>query len=78
MNTPNDPVLVRHIQACLEQFAHPSLQESYDNCGLQVGNPDQSVSGILYSLDVTLGILNEALEGVAIWWWPIIPLFLGA
>ena len=62
MNTPNDPVLVRHIQACLEQFAHPSLQESYDNCGLQVGNPDQSVSGILYSLDVTLGILNEALE----------------
>lgn len=62
MKTSNDPLLVRHIQACLEQFAHPSLQESYDNCGLQVGNPEQAVSGILYSLDVTLGVLNEAME----------------
>lgn len=62
MNTSGASIRVRDIQASLEQFAHPSLQESYDNCGLQVGNPDQAISGILFSLDVTPGILLEARE----------------
>lgn len=39
-----------------------SLQESYDNAGLQIGNPEMPVSAVLVCLDVTEEILNEALE----------------
>ena len=53
---------VRDIAAAIEDFAPKSLQESYDNAGLQVGNPDATVSGILLCLDVTEDIVREAEE----------------
>jgi len=53
---------VRDIAAAIEDFAPKSLQESYDNAGLQVGNPDATVSGILLCLDVTEDIVCEAEE----------------
>ncbi|MPM15048.1 GTP cyclohydrolase 1 type 2 [bioreactor metagenome] len=40
-----------------------SVQESYDNCGLQIGNPDNEISGILYSLDVTMQAVDLAVSG---------------
>ena len=52
---------VRDIASAIEEFAPRHLQESYDNAGLQVGDPDAEVSGVLLCLDVTEEILAEAL-----------------
>ena len=52
---------VKEIAAAIEEFAPRSLQESYDNAGLQVGDPDAEVSAVLLCLDVTEDILNEAI-----------------
>ena len=46
----------------LEEFAPLSLQESYDNAGLLVGNGDAGVSKILISLDVTEEVIEEAIK----------------
>lgn len=48
--------LTRH----LESFAPASLQESYDNSGLIVGDPNAKVTGVLVSLDCTEAIIDEA------------------
>ena len=37
------------------------LQEEWDNCGLQVGDPDTEATGALLCLDVTEAILDEAI-----------------
>ena len=53
---------VRDIAAAIENFAPKSLQEDYDNAGLQVGDPEMEVSAVLLCLDVTEEILKEAIE----------------
>lgn len=53
-------ITVKDIAAAIEEFAPKRLQESYDNAGLQVGNPDMPVSAVLLCLDVTPEILDEA------------------
>jgi dinuclear metal center YbgI/SA1388 family protein len=40
----------------------PALQESYDNCGLLVGDPASEITGVLVCLDVTEDVLNESIE----------------
>ena len=45
----------------LENLAHPSLQESYDNCGLITGNELAECTGILVALDATEAVIAEAL-----------------
>lgn len=50
------------ISAAIEAFAPLSLQESYDNAGLQVGLPDAEVHAVLLCLDVTEEVVREALE----------------
>lgn len=52
---------VKDIAAAIEDFAPKGLQESYDNAGLQVGDPEMEVTAALLCLDVTEDILNEAL-----------------
>ena len=52
---------VRDIIGILEAFAPPVYQESYDNCGLQVGNTADAVTGVLLTLDVTEAVLDEAV-----------------
>ncbi len=52
---------VKDIAAAIEDFAPKGLQESYDNAGLQVGDPDMEVTAALLCLDVTEDILNEAM-----------------
>ncbi len=47
---------------CLEQFAPPSLQESYDNSGLQVGDLHAEVTGVYIALDCTSEVIQEALN----------------
>lgn len=55
-------IKVKDISRAIEAFAPLALQESYDNAGLQVGNPDAPVSAILLCLDVTEETLKEARE----------------
>lgn len=53
---------IAEIIRVLEQIAPPSLQESYDNSGLIVGEKSQEVSGVLISLDCIEETVNEAIE----------------
>jgi len=53
---------INEILKSLEAFAPRSLQESYDNAGLLVGNSEINCTGILISLDVTEAVVEEALE----------------
>jgi dinuclear metal center YbgI/SA1388 family protein len=53
---------VREITDVLEAFAPLALQESYDNAGLLVGDPDMEVKGLLVTLDVTSEVLKEAMQ----------------
>lgn len=53
---------VKDIATAIERFAPLSLRESWDNPGLQVGNPEMNVCGILLCLDVTEEIIDEAIR----------------
>ena len=53
---------VKDIINAIEKEAPPMYQESYDNCGLQVGNPEDEVMGVLLSLDVTEAVVEEAMQ----------------
>ncbi len=51
------------IAKAIEEFAPLSLQESWDNPGLQIGDPEMEVTGVLLCLDVTEEIAGEARKG---------------
>lgn len=53
---------VSDIISALETVAPLSLQEDYDNCGLLVGDPDMECTGALLTVDVTPGIVREAID----------------
>lgn len=53
---------VKDITNLIEAYAPPAYQESYDNCGIQVGNHNDDVTGVLIALDVTEAILEEAIN----------------
>lgn len=53
-------VRIKDIAEAIENFAPLSLQESYDNAGLQIGHPDNVVNSVLLCLDVTEEIMDEA------------------
>lgn len=52
---------LKNIIKELEVFAPPAFQEDYDNSGLQTGNPETNISGVLITLDVTEEVLEEAI-----------------
>lgn len=54
-------IKVSDIAQALEAFAPMELQESYDNAGLQVGNPDMPVTAALLCLDVTEEMIDETI-----------------
>ena len=49
------------ITTFLEEFASLEYQESYDNCGLIVGDAKSEVKGALITLDCTEEIVDEAI-----------------
>lgn len=53
---------VREIIKIVEDLAPLSLQETYDNSGLQAGDPEMPVKGILLTLDCTEEVLREAVK----------------
>lgn len=55
-------IQVRHISTFLHQWAPPNTKLDYDNVGLLVGNPVQSVTNILTCLDVTQDVVDEAID----------------
>lgn len=54
--------LISEITGFLEQVAPLSLQESYDNAGLIVGNPKTKVTGVVITLDSTEDVVDEAIK----------------
>ena len=56
---------IKDIAALIESVAPLQLQEDYDNAGLQVGDPEQEVTGILTTLDVTEESVRLAIESGA-------------
>lgn len=50
------------VISVLETLAPPSLQESYDNCGLLTGDPSWNCNGVLCTLDATEEIVDEAVR----------------
>ncbi|MGM0944255.1 MAG: Nif3-like dinuclear metal center hexameric protein [Bacteroidota bacterium] len=52
---------IHEVISFLEQVAPPSYQESYDNATLITGNPDDSVGGILSTLDCIEEVVDEAI-----------------
>lgn len=58
----NAPVTVRDVAEAIEAFAPLSCQEKWDNTGLQVGRPDERCTGVLVCVDVTPGVIAEAVE----------------
>lgn len=53
-------IKVKDVATILERFSPLALQEDYDNSGLQVGDKNMNVSGILLTLDVTEEVIAEA------------------
>lgn len=53
---------IKDITTHLECLAPLGYQESYDNAGLLVGNPNAEVTGIIVSLDCTEDVIAEALQ----------------
>lgn len=53
---------IKEVVQVLEQWAPPVLQEEYDNCGLQTGDPDATVDSALLTLDCTEAVVAEAVE----------------
>jgi dinuclear metal center YbgI/SA1388 family protein len=51
---------LKAITQYIETLAPLVYQESYDNAGLIVGNPDDEITGILIALDVTEEVIDEA------------------
>jgi dinuclear metal center YbgI/SA1388 family protein len=55
-------VTVRGIQEIMEAWAPLDIAWERDNVGLQTGDPDARVRGIVVALDVTEGIVTEAVR----------------
>lgn len=55
-------MIAREVVAPIEAFAPVALQESWDNCGFSVGDPQKEVKRALIALDCTEEVLEEAVE----------------
>lgn len=53
---------VRDLVNFFEEIAPARLQESYDNSGLILGDPEMEIKGVLCCLDSTEAIVEEAIE----------------
>ncbi len=55
-------MIINEITEMLEQWAPPSLQESYDNAGLITGNKQWQCTGIICCLDALEDVVIEAKQ----------------
>ncbi len=52
---------VKDIIEVIEEFAPLSLQEGWDNSGLCIGSPEDPVTSVLFGLDCTPELVDEAV-----------------
>lgn len=52
----------KEVIKVLERWAPPALQEEYDNCGLQTGDPEARPGSALITLDCTEEVVAEAVR----------------
>lgn len=52
---------VADIVAAVEQFAPLGIQEPWDNSGLCIGSPDDSVHGVMVGFDCTPALVDDAI-----------------
>ncbi len=57
--------LVKDFTKLIESHAPVSYREDYDNVGLMVGDSKAQIKGILFSMDTTLEVIEEAKENDA-------------
>jgi dinuclear metal center YbgI/SA1388 family protein len=55
-------IKIKDITNLFENLAPLSLQESYDNAGLIIGNADTHVTSILVTVDITEEVVQEAIQ----------------
>ena len=55
-------MIVKDVTNFLETIAPLSLQESYDNSGFILGNSSSKLKGVLLALDITIEVIEEAIE----------------
>lgn len=55
-------MIIKEVIDILEQWAPLAYQESYDNGGLLVGNPNAEISSALITLDCTEAVIQEAID----------------
>jgi dinuclear metal center YbgI/SA1388 family protein len=53
---------IKEIAEAIEQYAPLRLQEEWDNAGIQVGDPEAEVKGVLLCTDATEAVVAEAIE----------------
>lgn len=53
---------IKDVLSVIEQLAPISLQESYDNSGVQVGDIMQEAKAALLCIDVTEAVIDEAID----------------
>jgi len=53
---------VKDVVAAIEEFAPLSIQEEWDNSGLQIGSPEQEITGALVAFDCTEAVIAEAVR----------------
>jgi len=59
-------MIVQDLVNAMESIAPLSLKESWDKVGLQLGNPQRSITGpILLTIDLTERVLQEAIDAKA-------------
>ena len=53
---------VKDIINIMNHLAPKKFAESWDNPGLQIGNPDREIETVLTALDVTVDVVKKAVE----------------
>ena len=55
-------MIIREITDAIEQYAPLRLQEEWDNAGIQVGDSEAEITGILLCTDATEAVVAEAID----------------
>ncbi|MGH3366767.1 MAG: Nif3-like dinuclear metal center hexameric protein [Nocardioidaceae bacterium] len=58
----SDTPTLAEVVACLDGFYDPGWAESWDAVGLVCGDPKQPVRSVLFAVDPTLDVVEEAVE----------------
>ena len=54
---------IKDVVRTIEEIAPIQLKESWDNTGLMIGDENQEIGRVLFAMDVTKEIVEEAIEG---------------